>query len=102
MIPRMPPIGAGEYLVQYLFEAGPTMPGGMGAAPLTFSELECWQRQVGVDLDPWEVRIVRRLSLEYCAESQAATKPDAPPPFNSSDARRLQQAKIDRAMDEFL
>lgn len=98
----MPSIRAGEYLVHYLFEAGPTMPGGMGPAPLTFVELESWQRQAAIDLDPWEVRLVRRLSVEYCAESQAASKPDAPPPFKSSDVRRLQQAKIDRALNEFL
>jgi hypothetical protein len=76
------------------------MSGGMGMAPLTFSELESWQRQIGIELKPWEVRLLRRLSGEYCAESSAATKADAPAPFKSIDERNLQRLRVARDIDE--
>ena len=57
------------YLVGYLFEIGPTM----GDGPLTHSELEAWMRNTGIPLNTWEVRTLKRLSIDYLAESQKAT-----------------------------
>lgn len=70
-----------EFLVSYLYEIGPAMSGGMGESPLTHGEIEAWQRNTGIVLDTWQVRTLKNLSHEYLAESQNATKPDAPAPW---------------------
>ncbi len=81
----MPPIDGADYLLGYLFEIGPTIAAGMGAGPITHGELRAWMDNVGVELQPWEVRFLRRLSHEYLAESHKAEKRDARAPWNAAD-----------------
>jgi len=69
------------HLVSYLYEIGPTLPNGMGDAPLTHLEIEAWQRNTGIELSSWESRVLHRASLEYLSESQRATKPEAEAPW---------------------
>lgn len=83
--PDMPPVEGGEYLLGYLWEVGPVMPGGMGAVVLSWQELRAWQESIGFELDPWESRILRRLSRDYLAESHKAEKHDCPPPWKEAD-----------------
>jgi len=75
----------GLHIVGYLIDVGVTM----GEQPVTFGELESWQRQTGVDLEPWEIRFVKRLSEAYMSESHHARSPDAEPPW--SDAPYTEQ-----------
>jgi len=70
-----------DYLTAYLFDAGPTMAGGMGAAPLSYSELLAWQQMAQVSLTAWEAQTLRRLSAEYLAQVHDAASPDCPPPW---------------------
>ncbi|CDG84553.1 hypothetical protein GJA_3942 [Janthinobacterium agaricidamnosum NBRC 102515 = DSM 9628] len=35
----------------------------MGAVPVSFAEMACRQRQVGITRDGWEVQLLHRLSL---------------------------------------
>ena len=86
-MPDLPPIERGAYLVAYLFEAGPMLVCGMGASPLTFSEIEAWCGRVGIELRPWESRYMRRLSREYLNESQRAEKRDCQAPWRAPDAK---------------
>lgn len=79
--PPMPPLEDGEHLVDYLLEVGPVQPTGMGSVPLTFGELQAWQQQVGLDLQPWEVSMLRRLSRDYVAEAHRASSPAAKAPW---------------------
>ena len=65
------------HIVGYLLEMGVSL----GELPLTYSEIESWQRQCGVELQPWEVRFVKRLSEAYLSESHAARDPDADAPW---------------------
>jgi hypothetical protein len=83
--PDMPPLECGAYLIAYLFEVGPVMSGGMGPVPLTHGELRCWQDNIGLQLQPWEARFLRRLSREYAAEMHRAEKADAPAPWEPTD-----------------
>lgn len=99
---EMPPLDC-EYLIGYLFDIGPTMAAGMGNGPVTYSEIEAWQRISGVTLLPWEASLIRRLSGEYAAESFEAGKQDRPPPFK--EGRSLQTHttnQSDRNLERFL
>lgn len=81
--PEMPECDA-EYLIHYLFEIGPVMPGGMGDAPISHGEISAWINLTGIHLQPWEVRFLRRLSIEYINESQAATAHGALSPWEAA------------------
>lgn len=96
--PALPLVDGGQYLLDWLFEIGPTLPAGMGSGVLTFSEIATWQQLVGLDLQPWEVRALRRLSGEYLGETHAATDPRRPPPYGD----RQRNPSIDRQVDEAL
>jgi len=94
------------HLVSYLYEIGPTLPNGMGDAPLTHLEIEAWQRNTGIELSSWESRVLHRASLEYLSESQRATKPEAEAPWADAPyvkpapnnvALRMQRAMIEMA-----
>ena len=82
--PAMPPCDA-EFMVAYLFEVGPTVAAGMGAGPITHGDIADWQSNTGIELDAWQARTLRRLSLDYLAESHKASKPDCPPPWVHPD-----------------
>lgn len=84
-MPEMPPLEQGGYLVAYLLEIGPVVSGGMGPAPLEFFHIDAWCNRVGIDLQPQESRMIRRLSREYVSESQKAEKPDRLPPWRPDE-----------------
>lgn len=97
--PPMPPIDeACAYMVGYLFEAGPEMPGAAGSVPLTHSEIEAWARVTGRDITPWEASTMRRLSVAYVVGRYEADELDAPAPWMPSDqdamSRRIVGKKI--------
>lgn len=96
--PEMPPVDAGGYLVGYLFEAGPTMPGGMGPAILSWAEIGSWQARTGTPLQPWEARFLRRLSAEYLWQSRDAEKLDCPAPWKPAEVEPEQLAATADAM----
>lgn len=73
------------HLVEYLIEMGVTQ----GEQSLTHCEIESWQRQCGIELQPWEVRFVKRLSEAYLGESHAARDPDAPAPWADAPYLRV-------------
>jgi hypothetical protein len=77
--PDMPKVEA-VYLIGYLWEIGPTMAAGGYPGPVTHEEIISWQELTGIELRPWEVRFLRRLSGEYIVESQRAEKIDCPAP----------------------
>jgi len=79
-------VDAAAYLLDFLWEIGPTLLAGMGTGPITFGEIRAWTELTGVELDPWEVRFLRRLSHEYLSESHNATKRGAPAPWRAADA----------------
>ena len=100
---EMPPFDDGEYLIAYLYELGPTVAAGMGAGPVTFAEMAAWQVARGFELEPWEARLLRRLSVDYLAESHRATERNCPPPWGGSVAVRVSHDRAAaRALELFL
>ena len=78
----MPPIGAEAYLIEILFEIGPTKPAGMGGqVGIDEADLIAWQQNQQVRLSPWECRTIRMLSREYAGMLFEASKPDCPQPY---------------------
>ncbi len=71
-----------QYLVDYLFEVGPAGAGGFGPVPLSYQELLAWMTCMRRMLQPWEISMIRRLSIEWCAESDRAADGDCPAPFD--------------------
>lgn len=75
----------GAYLVGYLWEMGPTEAAGDRQTILSHEEILAWQELIGIKLDPWEVRCVRRLSADYLSELHRAEKPGCPEPVRPED-----------------
>ncbi len=98
------PEADGLHLVEYLWEIGPTVPAGMGAAPIAHSEIAAWQANTGIPLDAWEARLLRDLSLAYLAESNRATDHGAPPPWQPviTEATPDDAARIARRIRDVL
>lgn len=88
----MPPCEA-EYLVAYLFDAGPVMAAGMGVATLSHQELQAFCELTGIALQPWEARMLRNLSRDYLTASQAAEKIDCPAPWAAGNLHGQLAAK---------
>lgn len=68
------------YLFNYLMMIGPATNTGMGQAVISWQELESWQKQNGVSLNPWELSIIRKASAAYVHQSQVSTDVNCPPP----------------------
>jgi hypothetical protein len=73
----MPEIKDGKYLLDLLFSIGPAIAG----YPLTFAELQAWQQSNSIKLDGFEANTIRRLSVAYVSEYNAASDPKRPAPF---------------------
>lgn len=73
--------------------AGACLNTGMGQVPLSWQELESWQRQNGINLKPWELSIIRRASAVYVEQLQLSAKADCPPPGKvvEQDQKKLAQ-----------
>lgn len=59
----------------------------MGEGPISWRDLEAWSSQIGVELEPWEARLLVALSGDYVAERYRARKPDCPPPWNEFEEK---------------
>lgn len=81
------------YLLQILWEIGPTLPGAMGPVPISQTEILAWQINMRHALEPGEVSMLRRLSMEWIAMSQDAEDPDCPAPWTTEAEVRAQHAR---------
>jgi hypothetical protein len=61
-------------------EIGPCLNSGMGTYPLTWQEIEAWQKQRDIELSAWEARTIKTASTIYAHQTSISTKPDCPPP----------------------
>lgn len=82
--PDMPPVKGPTYLIDHLFEIGPTMAAGMGDGPITYLEILAWMVLTWTWLWPREVRLLRRLSRDYLKESR---KESVQPPWQAPDVK---------------
>lgn len=92
---QMPPNPA-PHLISRLVEIGLTEAAGMGAAPLSWREIDAWCNRTSVDLSPWEARLIRQLSVEYLAESRRAESENCPPPWRAEVSEREKEIELER------
>lgn len=76
----MPPNPA-PHITDWLLEIGPL---GADAGALSWRDLAAWQGMIGVELEPWEARLIRRLSSEFATMRHKAEKADCPPPWSGT------------------
>lgn len=83
------------FLIDHLIEIGPTVPTGFGPAAFGWREVEAWQNCIGVDLPPWQARLLVQLSREYAGFAAMATEPDCSSPLEDEpgEDRRAQVAR---------
>lgn len=92
----LPPVLAGEYLIDRLFMVGP----GVGDGVVTFQEMTAWCALTGMHLTAFEARAIRTLSSAYLSMSERATKPDCPPPY-APERPHTRQVVNDKLMAMF-
>lgn len=86
-----------DHVVGYLFEVGPSV----GEHPLTFVELEAWQRVTGVRICEFEAFALRQLSGAYLAMRHEASDSKCPSPFMRA-ATLPPKAEVSNRLRDFL
>jgi hypothetical protein len=94
--PQLPPLSCGEHLIEYLFEVGPMIAGGMGPVAVDWPHLDAWQRCVGLVLPPWQSRLLIRLSNDYIDEWLKAQDDTRPAPWQAEDMTEANRAAVSR------
>ncbi|GGB21526.1 hypothetical protein GCM10011380_08880 [Sphingomonas metalli] len=69
------------HVVDRLTEIGLTGSNGMAAVPLSWGEINEWERSSTVRITGWEKRLIRALSVAYVAEGHRAESDTCPPPW---------------------
>lgn len=80
------------YILDYLFDLGVTE----GDTPLSHSEIANWQHNTGVELQPFEARFIKRLSVAYLHASYEMQSAEAETPWE--DAPHYMSASYRNAM----
>jgi hypothetical protein len=91
--PPMPPNPA-PHLIDRFVEMGMMEAGGGGAVPLSWREIHYWQADTMVRLPPWEARLMRRLSVDYLAESRRAEDETCPAPWSAPHSEEMKRAEL--------
>jgi hypothetical protein len=81
------------YLVDFFRSLGSCLQTGMGLVPLTWQEIESWQRQNGIELKVWEVKALKIASAAHVSQVSLSTDPNCPPPNKAVDIKPEQLDK---------
>lgn len=96
--PELPPL-TDRTLFDWLMEIGPTEASGMGRLPISWATIDAWARLTGTALTPWKARTLRRLSVEYLAESVAAEDPGRLSPWKAETPMEVDRDAMERQHD---
>jgi hypothetical protein len=81
-------------LVEWLLEIGPTEPAGMGMATIGWATIGAWEKATGIDLNPWQSKLLRRLSGDWYWQSEQARKWDCPAPYQTRETIAAQRGAV--------
>lgn len=90
---NLPEVGAGDYLIEILFDIGPVCSNGMGAVPISEQEIAAWQFNRQTRLKAWECQYLRELSREYASMLHSGTDMHCPPPYAGAQRNDENQKK---------
>lgn len=93
--PAMPPNPL-PHMITRLLEIGLSEAAGMGVGPISWLTIDAWQRLTGVELAPWESRLLRSLSVAYVAEGRRAESETCPPPWRAPVTQHERDAEEKR------
>ena len=82
----LPPTDRCRRLVALLLDVGLCTAGGVGPAPVSWSELAQWQRLTAEPLLPWHARAIRQASAAYVAQLAESADPACPAPWTNAPA----------------
>lgn len=89
----MPPV-EDRFLIDCLNDIGPGFAaGGMGPA-MVETELRNWQENTGFVLQPWQSRMLKRLSVDHYTQRQKSTKTACPPPWVALENQQENRAAV--------
>lgn len=86
----MPKIEYGQYLLDYAFEIGPSNSGSDGPTVITWADIRDWSSLLHIDLDMWEILVIREISKAFVAQYYISQGSTIPSPY--------QPVEIDKAM----
>lgn len=100
-LPPMP-FNPAPIVIERLMEVGLFEANGMGITPISWPTIDAWCRCTRLDLSPWAVRLLRRLSADYVAESRRADDETAPSPWRAPVMKSeadLEEARLLAVLD---
>lgn len=97
IVPGMPPNPA-PHITDRLIEIGLTGTGAMTAVPLSWGEIDAWCNRTSIDLEPWEARLISRLSKAYVNQLHASEDEHCPPPFQWKVTAREREVAEEKLM----
>ena len=62
--------------------------------PLNFLEIDAYMRAYEIKFTPWELDMIKRLSLDYIIQSQKKDVMEQPPYMEVSESQYLKQTAI--------
>lgn len=80
----MLPPNPASYISDWLFDIGPTGSNAGGECELSYRDLVAWQEISGIELFPWEAKLIRHLSSEFADERYKARKRDRIAPYTGT------------------
>lgn len=89
------PDNPAPHITDWLLEIGPTNSEG---GSIGWRDLEAWCGLTGITLDPWEARLIKRLSAEYASMRYKAEKAECAAPYTPD--RPVEESR-DRVADQF-
>jgi len=82
--PLLPDVGEAFYLVNYWRQVGAVGSSESGPVALSYQEIESWQRQAGLPLEPWETIALRQMSEAYVSQWFDSQEPEATAPYGGA------------------
>lgn len=82
---QLPEIETGGYLLEALFEVGPTSKSEMSEGPVSWTELLSYSDCAGTVSEPWEFKLLHKMSSAYLAAKIEGTDPLCIPPTERSE-----------------
>lgn len=89
------------FYIGVLDELGWTSVQGMGEVPITHQDLYYWQANMKVELDPWEIQLLRQLSSHFLNFRNKGEDLSCPKPYIDRNNEETAEAKSDAIQKGF-